>query len=1007
NKPSGYSTDEEYLNLEENKWAQIKWIEEGFVPGKIIVGVKVKIRQTALQEERIDLGYRAWGVIDGDYERDPFDNELGTSENKSGKQALYALTKPDYITVGIETLCDATTEDRSFCITSTYTDQDGFTHSFNDSFDALNNTPYTVSINVMNNSLIGFDNAKIMLDNTEENIMLNSYIIKTPRNETKNAELNTFQTEWIDVSGFNKGLSIDIMDLKITPQKTGSGSLLLRIREQNELIFEKTFTINISSDKKMNLTYLNDGEFKNEVPKIISGKFQLLTIKAKNAANNLEIENAIVKVFDRFGTKIFNTNTNALGVAIIEIPASFPGEKLKIKVEKPEYETLEKEIEIAKDVVTITPTELNFTVNPQTNKSDSKTVKITNQTGLDLTIKEIKLGGKLKGVLSESQIESWFDQYIGKKILSQDYEEIEFKVISSDYVKIATDLEAIFQVTLSAEGKTWTQEINAKIRVGLGKDVDNQSCLQITPTSWNTQTRGNTIELGAELVNNCTVDSKPVQLKNLGLKLDSKGSIAGDFVGIYKTAQVEISPAYSKTLKPTITPGEKIPLLLRFTPLAGTGGTATGTIIFEAENNTDSSPQKITTGIEFNIEYENLQDCLSLGTGLVTIDEGQSGTFAVINNCKFNSDIQIDNGDLQAALSDKTFTLKAGESKEIQVTAQLGQMPGAYNMLVHARQPGTNFELLDNVKIIVNPINSCFTLTRYEYDVYDSEFNNFDGIDRGYLKNSCVQKTVSANVSGIVPFDNWQSILTSALIGGIAGGARSKKFAPDWISALWSDDGKNNSEKIANSKAELQSRLSKDAIDSTKSVQGVGKQVDSRIKEQDLKLDKMISDVDKSKEMLKKYYDSEKKCAAEYTASMAKLDAIKKEALTNKSKLKTDTTSLEKRLDSIIEDIKKNQENASRKVQEKSIQLKEKVDKGEMGAELAAFEFSMLSDDLINEGSENSSSREKEYAELAKELQKIVAESEKELEKNRKELFDSVVDCSNCFKKEGVVSVVE
>ena len=57
-------------------------------------------------------------------------------------------------------------------------------------------------------------------------------------------------------------------------------------------------------------------------------------------------------------------------------------------------------------------------------------------------------------MLNESQIESWFDQYIGKKIRSQDFEEIEFKVISSDYVKIATDLEGKFQVTLNAEGKT-------------------------------------------------------------------------------------------------------------------------------------------------------------------------------------------------------------------------------------------------------------------------------------------------------------------------------------------------------------------------------------------------------------------------------------------------------------------------------------------------------------------------------------------------------------------------
>jgi hypothetical protein len=119
-------------------------------------------------------------------------------------------------------------------------------------------------------------------------------------------------------------------------------------------------------------------------------------------------------------------------------------------------------------------------------------------------------------------------------------------------------------------------------------------------------------------------------------------------------------------------------------------------------------------------------------------------------------------------------------------------MAGAYNLLVYARQKGSGLELLDNVKIIVEPVNSCFTLTRYEYDVYDSEFNNFDGIDRGYLKNSCVQKATGAHVTGLVPFDNWQSILTSAVIGGISGGVASGKMFPDWISNFWASEPNTN-----------------------------------------------------------------------------------------------------------------------------------------------------------------------------------------------------------------------
>ena len=998
NKPKGYNIDEKYLNLEESKWAEIIWEEDGFVQGKTIVGIKVKIRQTAQQEERIDLGYRAWGVMDGEYERDPFDNELNTSQHTSAKQALYALTKPDYITVGIETLCDKISEERSFCITSTYTDPEGFTYSFNDAFDALNNTPYSVSINVMNNSLVGFDNAKIMIENPEENIMLNGYILKTPKNETKQATLGKYETEWIDVSGFNKGLSIDVMDLNIVPQKTGSGTLILKIREQNSLIFEKAFSVNISSDKKMSLTYMKEGKFDSVMPKIISGKFQILTIKARNASNNLEISDATVKIFDRFGTKIFQTTTNALGVASLDIPASFPGEKLTIKVEKSEYETFITEFSIEEDVVTIEPTELAFTVNPQFKKEEIQTVKLTNQTGLDLTIKSIVLTGKLKGLLNESKMESWFDQYIGKKVLSQDFEEIDFKVISSDYVPTAADIEGIFYVTLAFEGKSWVQEVATKIRVGLGKDVDNQNCLQITPANWEAQTRGNMVELGVELKNNCTVDGKAVQLKNLGLTLNTPASVAGDFTAIYRTAQVELGTAYARVLKPTVAAGEKVPLIFRFTPLAGSNGTATGTIVLEAQNNTDSAPQKITTEVKFNILYENLQDCMSLGAGLISIQEGESGTFSVINSCQFASDIQIDTQDLQAAISEKTFSLKAGETKEVTVTAQEGQMTGAYNLLVFARQKGSSLELLDNVKVIVDSTDGCFTLTRYEYDVYDSELNNFDGIDRGYLKNSCVQKSTGAHVTGLVPFDNWQSILTAAILGGISGGVSSGKIFPDWISRMWaSNPNENLSEKADKAKIELQSRLAQQAIDSTQRAELVREELNTTLTAKIAEYDKLIEEIKSEKARLATppLPPAAAPCS---TPHVKTLDTLNTATVAKKEEAETKVAGLQKNYDATIADIKKTQQEQSRKVQLKFDTMKDNINSGQgVGVgQTALSETVFINDEIVSESMQASAKRAEA---LDTAFNDVLSNINKDLEEKNKKLDESILDCDSCLTK--------
>ena len=70
-------------------------------------------------------------------------------------------------------------------------------------------------------------------------------------------------------------------------------------------------------------------------------------------------------------------------------------------------------------------------------------------------------------------------------------------------------------------------------------------------------TRGNTIESRRRNTKQLHSRRTTSSIENLGLRLDSKGSIAGDFVGIYRTAQVEIATAYSQNTKTNNNPGEK------------------------------------------------------------------------------------------------------------------------------------------------------------------------------------------------------------------------------------------------------------------------------------------------------------------------------------------------------------------------------------------------------------------------------------------------------------------
>ncbi|MDD4250957.1 MAG: LysM peptidoglycan-binding domain-containing protein [Candidatus ainarchaeum sp.] len=776
NPPKGYSIDSEYRNLDESKWGQVIWTQYGYEVGRIRVGVLIKIKENAKMNEQLKLGYRVWGNDSG-YERDPMDEQLGTTFSNNIKNNLYAITKTQYIWIGTESLCE-TQGEHSFCITSTIKDEDGIISSFDTSADVKNNTDYELAIKLYNASQTNFENTKIRLENTEENLFLKDYYIINAQSIPINGTINNYITNWMDTSNFKKQTEISFTKLEVIPQKTGYAPLILRLRDSTSILFEKIFNFNVLSDKKMKAEYMFDDKYQSDLPKIVSGKKQILTIRVKNIANNLEINGARIKLYDRFGNKLLERETNSIGIGTIEIPASLPGELLKISIEKSEYETLEIELKINEDIVDVTPTTLDFTVNPQTKKEDVKKVKIENKTGFDLTIKEIRYEGKTKGLISEMQMESYFDSFKGLKIQSNDYEEIDFKVISARIIPMADDIEGKFQIIVGNDFRTWIKEIDTKIRIGLGKDVDNASCLEVTVNSWTATTQGEEIEFGFEIRNNCLVDGIPANLKNLGAMLNPSGNLSGSFSVTTNGAYTGLSRGYTRVFKPSVDGQEIIPVILRFTPFGGTIGTTTGTIVFETINKTDSKDQVLNTTIDYSIDIID-SSCMVIGSDLIRVEEEGSGSFSITNNCPQSASFQIDS---ELTLDNKIFTLSPNESKDVTITRNKGDLPGAYNNLVHGRIGNQKQELIGNVKAILDDTQSCFSLSRYEYDVYDSPYNDSDGIDRGYLRNDCTSKTVTASVSGEKDFD-WDKVINDMIIGGVIGLLTSKEEG--WLSKIF------------------------------------------------------------------------------------------------------------------------------------------------------------------------------------------------------------------------------
>jgi hypothetical protein len=893
NKPKGYNIDNQYLNLEQSKWGQVTWTEYNYAPGKIIVGAVIKIKENANQVSDV-IAYRAWGVLDGAYDRDLSDEILGTSQSNSQRQELYAATIDQFISIGTESLCEES-GDNTFCISSSYTDTEGFTNNFDTSFDAKNNSLYKLNLKVMSRAGITFDKAATKVENPQENLYLGTYSIIKPREGIINGTINGYESNWIDTPNYSPGTSITINPLEVTPRAIGSADLKLRIRNDSRMVLEKIFNIYVMSDKKMRVEYMYLSEFQKEVPKLVSGKMQPVTVKVFNTANNIEIENALVKLYDRFGTKLTEGITNKVGVATIEIPAALPAEKLTIKIEKPEYETYVKEIIISEDVITVTPTELAYTLNPQTTQNESKTIKVENKTGLDLEIKSIKLTGKFKGKIAESRTESALNAYVGEIIKADDFEELDLKIFIASDVTIADDLEGTFEITVGNGYNEWVKKVNSKIRIGLGKDVDNPSCLEISQTSWNATTQGEEVQVAFNLTNNCTVGSKLVLLKNLGARNDSTASV-GTMSVQSVNAYTELSRSYNKVFRTTLEAGETIPITLKFSPFAGINGTATGNIIFEAKNPTDSKDQVLTTSLEYKIEAINLNDCVVVAADLVEVEEDSTGSFTITNNCTTKVDFTIDNSKI--TISDKIFSIPSKGTKDITITRNAGEIPGMYNLLVKGREGSKKQEILGNVKVFFPAADSCIELTRYEYDIYDSQYEDYDGSDTGYLKNNCTEKVITVRVEGTEPYDKsrvWQQALIGAVIGFF------KSDCDSWIGKLTGfkcnneDNNKWVDESLSASKALQKS------IDKLKAATSAhASEIDANVKATNAEAQETINEAKEHLEQTKT--KTQAIIEEKYQKTLAKCNTCTNEAEKSKCKedAKANRNAADSKLDSII-----------------------------------------------------------------------------------------------------------
>ncbi len=757
NPDNGYDIDSEHPSSDEAKWANVEW--RLFNSGVIAVQATVRIKETATVTDELPLFYRAWGVEDGLYKRDPLDTELGEAEAVAGKEALYANAKREIFQVGTETQCD-----EQFCFSASVLDiAEGIAQSASDSYSGKIFKAYKLNFTILNNSEYETDSyidADLRIANEDEMLLLQEYKVYGAQNQLTEGTATGNETGWVSVGNVLPNNTVS-GSLGFTPQRTGSALLKIQLRSAQRIHFDKTISVNIGAENQLSVVI---------APELLpSGVENEITVTARNKRTNLEIADALVKVKDRFGAVIAEKRTSALGVAVLTLPALQPAEQLLLIVGKPGYEAFEKEIKADEGVIEVKPATIGVSLNAKTAFDAEKGFSIENKTAFELTVKGMALNGRLYGLVDEEKVNNWLYNYIGETAKPLELKEMTLKVFLSEKGKRleqSRQLDAQLDITVGAYGSEWTQSVPVKISIGLGGEVDDPTCFAITRKEWKGSTEGQPIEIEFEVQNNCSIGGAPISVLNIAAQAKWQTNHIGRFGLRTESSAIELASGYAKKFLGTLEPEQSVSVVLEFSPNAGVNGKGVAELIFQAENPTDTATQVLTDSLSSELVVVNLADCIAFSKDVLVIKPENSDSFEVQTiDCGYRNEIRIES---DLTVSTGSFVLSEKDSREVEVLAEKN-LPGQYSINVYAKgSDELQFKLIKTIRTRILS-EGCLQLSRYEFDVFDNPLNPYDGYDTAELYNNCYDQPLTITVEW--DEHDWGDAMKTGALVGLATGA--------------------------------------------------------------------------------------------------------------------------------------------------------------------------------------------------------------------------------------------
>ncbi len=744
---AGRESDFQFLTAGNAKWANLEWNSLG--PGIYEIEETFQVNKTASITDPVKLFFRFEGDLSGTH-RDPTDNSTSDS--------LYAKTYERTYSIGTSApLCDS-----DFCFDVSVLDQNTkLAESVSDSYNAHIFNDYKLSFGLANNSSYKiYSNAELRIENKDKGLNLQTYNVLDVSNQLFKGSFSDNALDLVNVGSLTKNNKVS-GDVQFKTVKSGSAVLSFQVIADNSIVFSKDIIINAQAQNSFKVSV--------SPATLPAGIENTVDVNVFDATTGLEVENSFITLKNRFDEVLGNAKTDKLGAASLTAPAVYPGESLKLIVEKSDY--AEKQIDLSADPNTLNfkPDTLSIALNARTKAQDSKTVEVSNNAAFPLTLSSVTYSGNSKNLLNEDQINSGLYSFQGITLQPGDKQTITLTSYLSTEGTLLSDREQLdgsLNINAANFGQTWAFNVPVKTTIGVGEEVDNENCLVITQTDWTTSTEGSVRQAEFQIQNNCTVNGIPVALDTLEAEADWQGNVIGTFLlSLYSdtstaaVAAIEPRSSYFKTLAEQVPAGQTYNAILQFSPQGGVEGTAKADIVIRAHNQTDNAKdQLLSQTLKTSINIINLQSCISYSKELLTINKTSEQTNAstdfTISNRTGCGPIELFlTSDLE--LSNSELTLADGGTSPSIVVGAGSNWPGQYNITVEAQPQGVTqkseitslIEKNHFIRVRLYNTDDCVQLDRYEYDVYkDQSSPDTTGFDTGELKNNCYKKDVKIQI---------------------------------------------------------------------------------------------------------------------------------------------------------------------------------------------------------------------------------------------------------------------